>query len=72
VAATGGAATVEQLRESLSELVDDPDVPISAEDAEEFLEQPDAAQLIADAAAELRAEVEAELAAELAAAESET
>jgi hypothetical protein len=72
VAATGVAATVEQLRESLSELVDDPDVPISAEDVEEFLEQPNAPQLVADAAAELRAEVEAELAAELAAAESET
>jgi hypothetical protein len=66
------AATVEQLRESLSELAADPNVPLSAEDVEELLENPDAPQQIADAAAALTAEVEAELEAELAATESET
>ena len=69
----GGAATVateteEQLRQSLSALADDPDVPLSAEDVEELLSDPDAAQKIAEA----EAAIEAELEAELAAAQSET
>jgi hypothetical protein len=72
-AATGAAATVaaetsEQLRQSLSALADDPDVPLSAEDVEELLSDPDAAQKIAEA----QAAIEAELEAELAAAQSET
>ena len=72
-AATGPAATVaaqtsEQLRQSLSALADNPDVPLNAEDVDELLRDPDAAEKIAEA----QAAIEAELEAELAAAQAET
>jgi hypothetical protein len=65
---SAGPESGEQLRQSLSALADDPDVPLSAEDVEELLSDPDAAQKIAEA----QAAIEAELEAELAAAQSET
>jgi hypothetical protein len=66
--ATPAAATTEQLKESLTELADDPNVPISKEDVDQLLSDPNFQQNLAAA----QAEIEAELEAELATAEAET
>jgi hypothetical protein len=63
VAAAGGAESVEQIRESLSQLAADPNVPVNAQEVEELLKDPNFATNLAQAEAAIEAELEAELAA---------
>jgi hypothetical protein len=66
-AAAGAAESAEQIRASLAQLAADPNVPVSAEQVEELLKDPNFASNLAQA----EAAIEAELAAELAAAQAD-
>lgn len=63
VAQPPAAESVEHIKESLSELAADPDVPISQEEVEELLSDPNFEKNLADAESAIEAELEAELAA---------
>jgi hypothetical protein len=65
-AAAGAAESAEQIRASLTELAADPNVPVSAEEVEQLLKDPNFASNLAQA----EAAIEAELAAALAATEA--
>jgi hypothetical protein len=66
-AGAGAAESADQIRASLAQLAADPNVPVSAEQVEELLKDPNFASNLAQA----EAAIEAELAAELAAAQAD-